>query len=222
MLDELRDVFAEEGEGRVGDDDVCLLQKVDALETAEVAASCEGSAGMGVVLQEELNVFDTGRAISVDILHFLDLDGNCLGLLALAIALVVLTERELRAGDWGTIVTGSNELFEAELVEVGGEVLEEVALEGVVAVAVDDLAAEGVGIEFEVGLDLFLDVNVLSVELVLLGRLRGGQASIHRHVFHFRRRGHRRAGPSEPIACVFSRSRFRHGLSLLHQGSPNA
>ena len=139
---------------------------------------------MGVLLQEELDVFDASRAVSVDILHFLDLDGDRLGLLALAIALVVLTERELCAGDWGAVVAGGDELFEAELVEVGGEVLEEVALEGVVAVAVDDLAAEGVGVEFEVGLDLFLDVNVLGVELVLLGRLCGGQISIHRLAFH--------------------------------------
>ena len=128
---------------------------------------------MGVLLQEELDVFDAGRAVSVDILHFLDLDGDRLGLLALAIALVVLTERELCAGDGGAVVAGGDELLQAELVEVGGEVLEEVALEGVVAVAVDDLAAEGVGVELEVGLDLFLDVDVLGVELVLLGRLRG-------------------------------------------------
>lgn len=55
--------------------------------------------------------------------------------------------------------------------------------EWVVAVAVDDLAAEGVGVELEVGLDLFLDVNVLGVKLVLLGRLGGGQASVQRLAF---------------------------------------
>jgi len=98
--------------------------------------------------------------------------------LALAIALVVLTERELCAGDGGAVVAGGDELFEGELVEVGGEVLEEVALEGIVAVAIDDLATESVGVELEVGLDLFLDVDVLGVELVLLGRLRGLKASI--------------------------------------------
>src|SRR5690606_19946543 len=61
-----------------------------------------------------------------------------------------------------------NELLEAELVEVGGEVLEEVALEGVVAVTVDDLVAEGVGVELEVGFDFLLDIDVLGVELVPL------------------------------------------------------
>ncbi len=133
---------------------------------------------VGVLLQEELDIFDAGRAVSVDILHFLDLDGDRLGLLALAITLVVLTERELCAGDRGPVVAGGDELFEAELVEVGGEVLEEVALEWVVAVAVDDLAAEGVGVELQVGLDLFLDIDVQGVELVLLGIPRFAQAFI--------------------------------------------
>ena len=88
------------------------------------------------------------------------------------------------AGDGGAVVAGGDELFEAKLVEVGGEILEEVALEGVVAVAVDDLAAEGVGVELKVGLDLLLNVDVLGVELVLLGRPCGGQASAQRLAFH--------------------------------------
>lgn len=126
---------------------------------------------MRVLLQEKLYVIDAGRAVSIDILYFFDFDGDRLRLLAFAIALVVLTERELCSGDGGAVVAGGDELFEAELVEVGGEILEEVALEWVVAVAVDDFAAEGVAVELEVSLDLFLDVNVLGVELVLLGRL---------------------------------------------------
>ena len=48
------------------------------------------------------------------------------------------------------------------------EVLEEVAFERVVAVAVNDLAAERVRVELQVRLDLLLDVDVLSVKLVLL------------------------------------------------------
>ena len=55
------------------------------------------------------------------------------------------------------------------MVEVHGEVLEEVGLVWVVAVAVDDFALEGVGVELEVGFDFFLDVDVLGIELVLLG-----------------------------------------------------
>ena len=178
VVHELRDVFAEEGEGRVGDHNVRLLQQPHALGAAEVTAPGEACARVGVLLQEQLDVFDAGSAISVDILHFLDLDGDRLGLLALAIPLVVLTERELSPGDRGTVVAGGDELLEAELVEVGGEVLEEIALERVVAIAVDYLAAEGVGVKLQVSLDLFLDVHVLGVELVLLGRLRGVQASV--------------------------------------------
>jgi hypothetical protein len=80
-------------------------------------------------------------------------DGDCLGLLSLSIPLVVFREQGTLASDGGAIVAGGDELLEAELVEVGSEVLEEVALEWVVAVAVDDLATEGAGVELQVGLD---------------------------------------------------------------------
>lgn len=68
----------------------------------------------------------------------------------------------------------------AEVVEVGGEVLEEVALEGVVAVAVHHLVTEGVGIELQIGLNFLLNVDILGVEFVLLGRFRGGESLIQR------------------------------------------
>jgi hypothetical protein len=87
------------------------------------------------------------------------------------------------AGDGGTVVAGGDELFEAKRVELGGEVFKEAALERIVAIAVHDLAPEGVGVELEVCLHLFLDVDVLGVELVLLGRLGGGQASVQRRAF---------------------------------------
>jgi len=105
-------------------------------------------------------------------------DGQGLGLLPPTVAFVVFREQRHLPGDGGAVVAGGDELLEAELVEVGGEVLEEIALEWVVAVAIDDLAAEGFGVEFEVGLHLLLDVNVLGIELILLSRLSGMQASI--------------------------------------------
>ncbi len=184
VLCKLSNVLLEKRERRVADHYVRLLEQFDALGAAEVAASRETCAVVGVPLKEEFEIFDAGRAVSVEIRHFLDLDGNRHRLLAIAIALGVLTERELCAGDRGAIVAGGDEFFQSELVEIGGEVLEEVALEGVVAVAVDDLVAEGVGIELKVGLDFFLDVYVLGVELVLLGRLRGAQALVQRFAFH--------------------------------------
>src|SRR5207253_1471628 len=103
---------------------------------------------------------------------------------ALAVALGVLRKERELPGDGRAVVAGGDELLEPEFVEVGGEVLEEVALEGVVAVAIDDLAAEGFGVELEVCLDLFLDVNVLGVELVLLGRLCSVQTSVQRLALH--------------------------------------
>ena len=185
MLHELRDVLAEQRERRVGDDDVGFFEERDALGAAEVAAgvfvvALEGDAGGLVALEEELDVGHVGGAVAVLVLHVVEDDGQGFGLLPLAVALVVFREQGQLPGDGGAVVAGGDELLQAELVEVGGEVLEEVALEGVVAVAVDDLAAEGVGVELEVGFDFLLDVDVLGVELVLLGRLGGAQASVQR------------------------------------------
>ena len=42
MLDEMGDVFAEEGERRIGDYDVRLLQKLDTLTGAKVPVSLQG------------------------------------------------------------------------------------------------------------------------------------------------------------------------------------
>ena len=70
------------------------------------------------------------------------------------------------ACDGRAVVAGGDKLFESEFIEVGGEVFEEIALKGVVAVAIDDLVAKGVGVELEVRFDLFLNVNVLGVELI--------------------------------------------------------
>ena len=170
------------------------FEERDALGAAEVAAGVfvvafQGYPGGLVALQEKLDVVMFAAPSPSSSFTWSSDDGERLGLLALAIALVVFREQGALAGDGGAVVAGGDELFEAELVEVGGEVLEEVALEGVVAVAVDDLAAEGVGVELQVGFDLFLDVDVLGVELVLLGRLGGAEASVQRLAFrHFARR----------------------------------
>ncbi len=99
MLHELGDVLAEEGEGRVGDHDVRLFQERDALGAAEVAAGvlvvCLSRLSGGLVpLEEELDVVDVRRAVSVLVFHMVEDDGERLGLLALAIPLVVF--RELR------------------------------------------------------------------------------------------------------------------------------
>ena len=89
-------------------------------------------------------------------------------------------------GDGRTVVAGGDQLLEAEIVETGGEVLEEIALEGVVAVAIDDLPAKGVGVELQVRRHLLLDIVILGIKLVLLGRPRGPKPLIHRLVFRLR------------------------------------
>ena len=92
---------------------------------------------MGILIQEGLDIFDAGHAVSVVVFHFFDLDGNRLRLLTFAITLVVFKKCELFAGDGGAIVAGGYKLFETEFVEIGGEILEEIALEGIVAVAIN-------------------------------------------------------------------------------------
>lgn len=75
---------------------------------------------------------------------------------------------------------GADEPLGTELVEVGGEVLEEVALERVISVVVEDLVAEGIGVVLLVGFDFLLDVDVLSVEIVLLCHIRGAEGAVER------------------------------------------
>jgi hypothetical protein len=95
--------------------------------------------------------------------------GERLRLLAFAIPLAVFREQGALTSDGRAVVAGRDKPLEAELIEVGGEVLEEVTFERVIAVAVDNLAAKGVGVELKISLDLFLDVGILGVKLVLLG-----------------------------------------------------
>src|SRR5437879_2381307 len=52
VFEELRDVFAKEGKRRVGHYDVSLLEQLDTLGAAEVAALRERSAGVRVLLKE--------------------------------------------------------------------------------------------------------------------------------------------------------------------------
>jgi hypothetical protein len=75
-------------------------------------------------------------------------NGDGLGLLATAVAFGVFIERELGAGDGRPIVACSDELLQADLVEICGEVFEEVAFKRVIAVAINDFVAEGVGVKF--------------------------------------------------------------------------
>ena len=97
MFHELSDVFSEEGKGRVGNHDVRLLEQLDALGTAEVAAgvlvvSFQGFPGGLVALEEKLNVVYVRCAVAVLVFHIVEGDGERHGLLTLAIPLIVFRE----------------------------------------------------------------------------------------------------------------------------------
>ncbi len=194
MLHELGDVLAEQGERRVGDDDVGRLENLHALGAAEIAPLLQGAAHILIVPEQVLDVLQVDRAVLVEVGDLVDLDQvSPVPTTRLAphplpplpaihrgegvqIRLQPLHhyQRKLSADDGGAGVAGGDELLQDEGVEVGGEVLEEVALEGVVAVAEDDLALEAV----LVMLELVGDVGELGVELVLLGRLGAGEGAI--------------------------------------------
>ena len=68
-------------ERRVGDDDVGLFEELDAFGAAEVAAgvlvvALEGDAVGLVLLEEEFDVFDVGRAVVVLVPNVVDDDGR--------------------------------------------------------------------------------------------------------------------------------------------------
>lgn len=102
---------------------------------------------------------------------------KCLGSWALVIPLVVFREQSELTCNGRATIAGGDEFFEAELVEVGSEILKEFALEGVITIAVNNLAPKCIRVKFQVGLDLSLNITVLGVELVVLSRP-GGSGSL--------------------------------------------
>jgi hypothetical protein len=95
-------------------------------------------------------------------------DGQRLGLLPLPVAFVVLGKQSGLSRNRRAVIARRDQPLQRQLVKICREVLEKVALERVVAVAVDNLPTKGVRVELQVRLDLLLDVDVLRVELVLL------------------------------------------------------
>ena len=74
VLDELGDVFAEEGERRVGDDDVGLLEEFDAFGGAEVAVAFKAREHVLVVLDEPFHVGEVDAPVAVRVRHLVDDD----------------------------------------------------------------------------------------------------------------------------------------------------
>jgi hypothetical protein len=141
-LSELGDVLAKQGERRIGHDHVRLVEQRDALGGAEVAALFEERQGVPVVPEQVLDVGEVDRAIAVRVRDLADHElVRCPPCCPLRDAGEV-EERELFSCHRRAGVGSRDEPLQAKVVEVHGEVLEEVRLERVVAVAEDDLPAE--------------------------------------------------------------------------------
>lgn len=161
-FDQQGDKGPDEAPGRVGHHDVGFVQQVEALRTGEVAVALQGGHDVAVVAEQVLDVEQVDRPVVVAVRHLCDLDLVDLADGAGVLQPLDLEQRELLAGDGRAGVAGGDELLQPEVVEVHGEVLEEVALVGVVAVAEDDLAAQLVAVVAQLG----LHVSERRVELV--------------------------------------------------------
>ena len=74
VLDELCDIFAEEGERRIGDDDVGLLEEFDAFGGAEVAVAFKAREHVLVVFDEPFHVGEVDAPVAVRVRHLVDDD----------------------------------------------------------------------------------------------------------------------------------------------------
>lgn len=162
VLHQLPDIFPEERERRVGNDDVRFLEQFDAFCATEVAMLFEQGDGILVVPQQVLHISQINGSISVQIFDFgyLDLVGNLLGF----VRKVTKVEQEFVALYGRAVKAGANKLLQAQLVEVQGKILEKVTLVRVVAIAEHDFVAE----VRPVVLQLPFNVTHLRVELILL------------------------------------------------------
>lgn len=164
--------LAEEGEGWVGDDEIGLIAQAGDLFAAEVA----------IFLQVIPNkILEVDLAFAGEIVR----EGEDLavgfGFGGVEAGAVDLEEGGLVAFFVGFAVegvTGADEFFEAETLEVLCKVLGEVAPFGVITGEEDGLAAKDIGVVFEVGGDLFFDVVVLGVELVVFGFFGFGKVAV--------------------------------------------
>ena len=74
VLDELCDIFAEEGERRIGNDDIRLLQEFYALGGTEVSVAFKACKNVLVVLDEPFHVSEVDASVSVHVPYLVDDD----------------------------------------------------------------------------------------------------------------------------------------------------
>ena len=158
VLHQLLNVLPKQRKRRIGDDDIRLLEQLDAFLAAKIAVAFQ------LVNADFVRV---GDAVVVLVAVVFEVDSPLRRVLAEQVGVAVL-------------VAGGDQLLQLQLLEVVREVVKEVADLGIVAVAQDGLALE----MLRVMPQLLLDVGKLGVKLVLLGRLRGVQASIQRLARH--------------------------------------
>lgn len=148
VLNELRDVFPKQGERRISDNYVRLLQDVDALLTPKVSVAFQF---------RHAYVFDIRNAVAITEPVILKHDRS----------FIIMPREQV-----GTpiLVASRYELLEAEMLEV----VREVADSRIIAVAVDNLAPEMV----VVMLHFLLNVRQLRIEFIFLGSRRRSQISV--------------------------------------------
>ncbi len=156
-LHQLRDIFSEERERRIRDDDVGLHHQFNALGRAEVA----------IALQlVDADLLRIGNAVSVPVSVINERD--C--------ALAVVLREEVRRL---VLVARRDEPLQTQRLELIGEVVEEVGDARIVAVAKHGLAAEVLLVVSK----LPLDIRELRVELVLFRLFRVIQQVVRHIIF---------------------------------------
>ena len=150
---------------RIRDDNISVLQQLDALWTPEVSVTLKlPDPCANVVCEHVLDVQIVRSGVAVVVLKVSDFCGVWCAFLWWSFRLVE-GQCELLMSYWAAGVACGCEFGEGEIVEEYCEVLEEFALVWVVAVAEDFLAPEVSPIVSE----FFCDVGHAGVELVLLG-----------------------------------------------------
>ena len=176
MFHERRHILAEQRERRIGHDDIRFVQQLQAFLRPEVPGAV-GSVAVRLRqfvlpgVQQVPDVVHIQPSVAGGVAEHVD-DGLVGFAVAAGVLVHVIVEQGwlvLAAGDGGARVAGGDELLQPEGVEVQCEVLEEVRLERVVAVAEHDLAFE----MFPVVDELVPDVGHARVELVVPGLLGG-------------------------------------------------
>ena len=141
----MADIFTKEAERWVRDDNVCLLEQLNALWTTEVAVSFEFV---------DSDFFRAWHTVSVPVAEIFKPDRG----------LAVVSTEQIHIL---ILVAGCDKFLKSEKLKVVGEIMKEVADSRVITVAKDCLALE----MFPVMPQLILDVRKLGVELIFLRAL---------------------------------------------------